>query len=80
MYFIGGFIFMVMIGGKFMKEKKTIIILILVLFIGIIGLTVAYFANSTSLDNIFQTKPYGTIVEETFTSPSNWLPGDEITK
>ena len=79
-YFIGKFIFMVKIGGKFMKEKKTIIILILVLFIGIIGLTVAYFSNSTSLDNIFQTKPYGTTVEETFTSPSNWLPGDEITK
>ena len=71
---------MVMIGGKFMKEKKTIIILILVLFIGIIGLTVAYFANSTDIDNIFLTKPYGTTVEETFTSPSNWLPGDEITK
>ena len=50
-------------------------ILILVLFIGIIGLTVAYFANSTDIDNIFLTKPYGTTVEETFTSPSNWLPG-----
>ena len=63
-----------------MKQKKTIMILILVLFIGIIGLTVAYFANSTDIDNIFLTKPYGTTVEETFTSPSNWLPGDEITK
>ena len=63
-----------------MKQNRTIMILILVLFIGIIGLTVAYFSNSTSLDNIFQTKPYGTTVEETFTSPSNWLPGDEITK
>ena len=58
-----------------MKQKKTIMILILVLFIGIIGLTVAYFANSTDIDNIFLTKPYGTTVEETFTSPSNWLPG-----
>ena len=64
-----------------MRQKRTIIIIIiiLVLFIGIIGMTIAYFSNSTSLDNIFQTKPYGSTVEETFNAPSNWLPGD-ITK
>ena len=59
-----------------MNNKKTIIILILVLTIGIVGLTIAYFSNSTSVDNQFTTQPYGTTVEESFISPSNWLPGD----
>ena len=63
-----------------MNNKKTIIILILVLTIGIVGLTIAYFSNSTSVDNQFTTQPYGTTVEESFISPSNWLPGDETTK
>ena len=58
-----------------MNNKKTIMILILIIFVGIVGLTLAYFANSTSVDNIFTSQPYGTTVEETFTSPSNWLPG-----
>ena len=58
-----------------MNNKKTIIILILVLTIGIVGLTIAYFSNSTSVDNQFTTQPYGTTVEESFISPSNWLPG-----
>ena len=59
-----------------MREKKTIIILILVLTIGIVGLTIAYFANSTSVDNVFMTQPYGTTVNEDFVAPNNWLPGD----
>ena len=63
-----------------MNNKKTIIILILILFIGIGGLTLAYFANSTSVDNLFTTQPYGTTVIEEFTSPSNWLPGDTTYK
>ena len=61
-----------------MNSKRTIMILILVLTIGIVGLTIAYFANSSSVDNVFTTQPYGTTVTENFTSPSNWLPGDEI--
>ena len=63
-----------------MKEKKTILILILVLTIGIVGLTIAYFSNSSTVNNIFTTQPYGTTVEETFTSPSNWLPGTTTDK
>ena len=63
-----------------MKEKKTILILILVLTICIVGLTIAYFSNNTSVNNIFTTQPYGTTVEETFTSPSNWLPGTTTEK
>ena len=63
-----------------MKEKKTILILILVLTIGIIGLTVAYFSNSTSIDNTFTTRGYGTTTYEDFVSPDNWLPGKTTEK
>ena len=63
-----------------MNSKRTIMILILVLTIGIVGLTIAYFANSSSVDNVFTTQPYGTTVTENFTSPSNWLPGDTTNK
>ena len=64
---------------KKIKNKKTLIIL-LVLLIGVIGITIAYFSNSTVLDNLFSTKPYGTTYIETFVSPDNWLPGDTIDK
>ena len=63
-----------------MNQKKTIIILIFILLVGIIGLTVAYFSNTTSINNLFSTNPYGTTVEEVFTSPSNWLPGTTTDK
>ena len=63
-----------------MNQKRTIIILILVLTIGIVGLTIAYFSNSSTVNNIFTTQPYGTTVTENFTSPSNWLPGQEVDK
>ena len=59
-----------------MKNKKTIILLLLIAIVGVVGLTIAYFSNSTSVDNQFTTQPYGTTVEESFISPSNWLPGD----
>jgi len=63
-----------------MKSKKLILILILVLTIGIVGLTIAYFANSSTITNTFNTNPYGTTVTEEFVSPDNWLPGTSTTK
>jgi len=63
-----------------MKSKKSLLVILLILVIGVVGLTLAYFANSTSVDNIFTTQPYGTTVEEVFTAPSNWLPGDTTSK
>ena len=63
-----------------MNNKKTIIALLLIAIIGIVGITIAYFANSTSVDNTFITKEYGTTYEETFVSPDNWLPGDTTQK
>ena len=63
-----------------MKNKKSIIIILLVLCIGLAGLTIAYFSNSTTLDNLFSTKEYATTYTEEFVSPDNWLPGDTTDK
>ena len=63
-----------------MKNNKSLIALLLVAIIGIVGLTFAYFANSTEVENIFTTKEYGTTYTEQFVSPDNWLPGDTTNK
>ena len=63
-----------------MKNKKTIIVLLLAAIIGIVGLTIAYFANSTSINNLFSSKEYGNTYTESFVSPDNWLPGDTTEK
>ena len=51
------------------KKNKSILIILLVLCIGLVGLTIAYFSNSTSIENEFNTNPYGTTVTEEFVSP-----------
>ena len=63
-----------------MNNKKSIIALLLVAIVGIVGLTIAYFSNSTTIDNEFKTKSYGTTYTEEFVSPDNWLPGTTTTK
>ena len=63
-----------------MNNKKSVIALLLIAIIGIVGLTIAYFANSTSVENTFTTKEYGTTYTESFVSPENWLPGDTTEK
>ena len=54
-----------------MKNRKSIIALLLIAIIGIVGLTIAYFANSTDVENTFTTKEYGTEYTEEFVSPDN---------
>ena len=63
-----------------MNNKKSLVALILVAIIGIVGLTLAYFSNTTSIDNEFKTREYATTVEEVFESPDDWLPGDTTDK
>ena len=63
-----------------MNQRKSIIVLLLIVVIGTVGVTIAYFSNSTMLENQFQTNEYGTTYIEKFTSPDNWLPGDETEK
>ena len=63
-----------------MNSKKSIIALLLVAIIGVVGLTIAYFTNTTTIENEFSTNPYGTTVTEEFVSPTNWLPGTQTDK
>ena len=63
-----------------MKNNKIVLTIILVLTIGIVGLTIAYFSNSSTITNTFNTNPYGTTVTEEFVSPDNWLPGTSTDK
>ena len=58
------------------NKNKSLIVILIVLTIGLVGVTIAYFSNSTSIDNTFKTKDYGTTTDEDFVSPNNWLPGD----
>ena len=63
-----------------MNSKKSIIAILLVAIIGVVGLTIAYFSNTATIENEFQTNSYGTTVEEVFTSPDNWTPGTTTPK
>ncbi len=57
------------------KNKKPLLALILLIIIGTIGVTIAYYTDIFEFPNLFKSKPYGTTSIETFTSPNNWTPG-----
>ena len=46
-------------------------ILILMLLVFFVGVTIAYFSNSGTIQNIFKTKDYNVRVKEKFESPDN---------
>ena len=62
-----------------LKSKRNLIIILGVLFLTVGG-TLAFFKNSTILDNIFNAGGYKTIAHEEFVSPSTWMPGDVTEK
>lgn len=62
------------------KKNKSLIALLFVLCVGLVGLTIAYFSNSDTIENQFITKEYGTTYTEEFVSPDSWLPGDTTDK
>ena len=62
-----------------MKNKKALIAIVAVLFV-VVGATIAYFTNVTTFTNNFTTATYKTTTTETFVSPTNWKPGETITK
>lgn len=61
-------------------NRKFIFIIIALLFVGIVGLTIAYYTNTITIENEFGVKTYKTTVGEEFVSPDNWLPGDTTSK
>ena len=62
------------------KNKKPLYVLVAIAVVLLIGGTFAYFTDTVEIANIFSTKPYSTEVTETFTSPTNWLPGTTTNK
>ena len=62
------------------KNKKSSVALLLLAVLGLVGATIAYFASSDTFTNIFQTKGYSVVVEETFESPDDWTPGKTTPK
>ncbi len=65
---------------KKIKNKKSLVALLLVAVIGVVGVTFAYFTSSDTFTNVFGTKPYKMEVVETFKSPDNWTPGTTTDK
>lgn len=65
-----------------MKGKKPLIALVALLFVGVIGITFAYFTETETFKNVFQISDggYGTDITEEFTAPDNWLPGQTVSK
>ena len=63
-----------------MKNKKPIIALGALAVVGLIAGTIAYFTSEATFDNVFTTAVYRTQSTETFTSPENWTPGQEVPK
>ena len=63
-----------------MKNKKPIIALAALVAVGLVGATIAYFTSEVTLDNVFTTATYKTKTTETFSSPTNWLPGTTTPK
>lgn len=57
------------------RNKKPLIALLVLLLVGVVGGTLAYFTSSATFENIFKTKPYSTVFTEEFVSPENWTPG-----
>ena len=63
-----------------MRNKKPLIALGALALVGLIGATIAYFSNSVTLENVCTTAIYKTKTTEVFQSPSNWAPGQTVSK
>lgn len=67
-----------------MKNRKTsIIALVALLVVALVGSTVAYWTQTSTIDNPFETgKQYGSTIVEKFTPKDgeDWLPGVEVEK
>ena len=65
---------------KNIKNKKSLVALVLVAILGIVGVTIAYFTSEDTFTNIFRAKTYQIQTYDIFESPSDWLPGTTTEK
>ena len=63
-----------------MTKKRNLYVIAFLCFITLVGVTIAYLQSTATLENIFNAGTYKTITHEEFTSPTNWMPGDETPK
>lgn len=65
-----------------MKNKKPLIALLVLLLVGVVGGTFAYFTSTETFDNIFKISNggYSVTIDEEFVAPDPWLPGQEVSK
>ena len=63
-----------------MKNKKSLIAIIALVLVVVIGATFAYFQSTATFQNLFTAGIYKVVTTEVFESPTNWAPGEEITK
>ncbi len=62
-----------------MKNKRSLIAIIIILIVGV-GATFAYFITSSTYDNDFDVGDYNVETKELFVSPDEWSPGDTVNK
>lgn len=60
--------------------KKNILFTFLILLICIFGFTLAYFGITSLGEQEFKTSKFEATTYDTFVSPNNWQPGDEVEK
>ena len=63
-----------------MKNKKSLMVLSVILLIAVVGVTFAYFQSTGTFANVFQTGKYRLVTTEVFESPDNWKLGETIEK
>lgn len=68
------------IQSKRRKNKKKIAVLSSVGALTVIGSTLAYFTTSDEIINNFKSGKYQTTINESFTAPNDWAPGDTVKK
>lgn len=61
-----------------MKNRKSILAIILLLTVFLVGTTIAYFTSTGVFSNVFTTTPYHTEFPLDVEISSNWLPGETV--
>ncbi|MBR1386308.1 MAG: BsaA family SipW-dependent biofilm matrix protein [Bacilli bacterium] len=62
------------------KSKRSLLFIIIGILVMGVGSTLAYLTSTGVFNNIFNTGTFETRFHEEFTSPTNWMPGDETPK
>lgn len=63
-----------------MKNKKSLITIIVMAIVVIVGMTLAAYFTDAILPGLFHADPYNTSITELFVSPDDWRPGQTTQK